>query len=81
MAAQLMVNGQAGEWAPAVAGHLRQIHGVLGSLRLPPERHDVLRSALRAVPSSARVTTCTTTVLRYRDEADGLLLRTAGGLF
>ncbi|MCC3771123.1 dynamin family protein [Streptomyces sp. UNOC14_S4] len=89
------------------------MHGVLGSLRLPPEHHDALWSGLLAIqaraddpelrvavfgeassgkstllnallrrrllPSSARVTTRTTTVLRYRRGAEGLRLRTADG--
>ncbi|MEV6496619.1 dynamin family protein [Streptomyces prunicolor] len=111
MTKQLVVSGQGEGWAPAVAGHLRWIHDLLGSLRLPAEQRDVLRSRLRAVqaraadpelwvavfgeassgkstllnafiqrrllPSSARVTTHTTTVLRYGDGAEGMVVRMA----
>ncbi|MBT2389156.1 dynamin family protein [Streptomyces sp. ISL-1] len=114
MTKQLVVNGPGEAWASAVDGHLRWIHNLLGSLRLPAERRDMLRSRLRAVqaraadpelrvavfgeassgkstllnaflrrrllPSSALVTTRTTTVLRYRDGAEGLRVRTPDGV-
>ncbi|MFD9219441.1 hypothetical protein ACFWDI_05265 [Streptomyces sp. NPDC060064] len=52
MTKQLVVNGQGEAWASAVDGHLRWIHGLLGSLRLPAERRDLLRCHLRAVVSA-----------------------------
>ncbi|MEU3916904.1 dynamin family protein [Streptomyces sp. NPDC029004] len=111
MTEQLVVNAQGEAWASVVAGHLRWINGLLGSLRLPAEHRDALRSRLREVearaadselrvavfgetssgkstllnaflqrrllPSSALVSTHTTTVLRYRDSTEGMVVRTA----
>ncbi|MGM1077459.1 dynamin family protein [Streptomyces sp. H28] len=110
MTAQPIVKDPAGPWAPAVAGHLRWVHGLLSGLDLLAEHRDALRSRLWAVrsraddpelrvavfgetssgkstllnaflrrrllPSSARVTTRTTTVLRHREDAEGLTVRT-----
>ncbi|MFE1844469.1 dynamin family protein [Streptomyces sp. NPDC059515] len=110
MTAQPMVKDPAGPWAPAVAGHLRWVHGMLSGVDLLAEHRDALRSRLWAVrsraddpelrvavfgetssgkstllnaflrrrllPSSARVTTRTTTVLRHREDAEGLTVRT-----